>query len=94
MVVYYGIHNPTHVLDFVLNIAKQNEFKVQGIFVDEAPSPDLSYPFPNDHNLTEEKVTSDSIEQENEKILAENIQFIQDECSIADVKFSLKEMFR
>jgi len=90
LVVYYGIHNPTHVLDFVLNIAKQNEFKVQGIFVDEAPSPDLSYPFPNDLNLTEEKVTSDSIEQENEKILAENIQFFQDECSIADVKFSFE----
>lgn len=91
LVVYYGNHNPTHVLDFVLNSAKQNEFKVQGIFVDEDPSPSLHYPFPNDLNLTEEKVTTDTVEEENEKILSENIQFFQDECSLANVNFSFEK---
>lgn len=91
MVVFNGIHTPTHVLQFAINAATQNQYSIQGIFLDDEPSSNQGYPFPNDLYLTEEKVTSETIAEENEKILAGNIRFLEDECAIAGVPCSVEK---
>ncbi|MEJ7913979.1 MAG: universal stress protein [Chitinophagaceae bacterium] len=51
----------------------------------------MGYPFPNDLALTAEIVTSETPEEEEEKLLVNNIQFIEHECDIADVPCSIQQ---
>jgi nucleotide-binding universal stress UspA family protein len=91
LVVFSGTGNPTHVLHFALAAARQNGYILQGIFLDELPSARESYPFPNDLALTEEEVTAESIEQENEELLADYTRYMEDECRLAGVPYSIEK---
>jgi hypothetical protein len=91
VIVFYGPHNPAHVLHFAIVAAQQNSYHINGVFINDDEERSVSYPFPNDLPLTEEQVTTETIKEENLQIIADNIQFFQDECTIANVAFSVEK---
>jgi len=91
MLVLNGMHIPMHVLQFAMDTAKKNGYGIEALFLHEEQSQDLGYPFPNDLALTAETVTSETLAEEQQKLLADNIQFIEHECSIANVPCSIQQ---
>lgn len=80
-----NLHNTAHVLKFAIENAKRYDYEIEGLFLDlEATS--SSYPFPNDLPLTGVDVTSESLEEENEKIIQEYIDLFHSECEQAGVR--------
>src|SRR5687768_422938 len=85
-----NLHNTPHVLDFAIATAKQYGYEVEGLFLKVVDDP-ATYPFPNDLRLTEESVTSESVTEENEKIVQEYIDYFQGECERAGVAHKVTE---
>ncbi len=91
LVVLNGMHIPMHVLQFAMDTAKKNKYCIEALFLHEEQSHDLGYPFPNDLALTAETVTSETLAEEQEKLLADNIQFVEHECSIVNVPCTIQQ---
>ncbi len=92
LLVFGGIHNPTHVLEFAITAAKQNQYNIHGIFLDdEPPAIEGDYLFPNDLSLAEEGVTPEAVNEQNEKIVAEIIRYFEDECALAGITCSVEK---
>ena len=89
-IVFNGVHNPMHVIRFSILTAKENGYSIQGIFLNDEPSNFDGYPFPNDLSLTEETVTSETVEEETKRLLSSNIRFVEDECAGAGVPCSIE----
>ncbi|HZH94378.1 MAG TPA: universal stress protein [Flavisolibacter sp.] len=85
LTIFNGAHNPMHVIRFSMEAAKENGYSIQAVFLDEESSTFDGYPFPNDLSLTEEQVTTETVEEEKARLLANNVRFVEDECAIAGV---------
>jgi len=91
LVVFNGIHIPMQVFQFAIDTAKKNEYSIEALFLHEERSEHTGYAFPNDMALTEETVTSETVEEEKDGLLADNIHFVEHECGIAEVSCNIQQ---
>jgi nucleotide-binding universal stress UspA family protein len=73
-----------HVLKFATGMAKQHNWLLSGVFLDDTP-PTVQYPFPNDLSFTAAPVSEKEV-VENEQLVLDNIQVFKNYCAAASVQ--------
>ena len=86
LVINNDYHLPEHVVDVALQIAKEAQATVFGLFVQSLKKEDEeSYIFPSDINLTDVAYTKETVEEENLELENANIKIFKDACDLANI---------
>jgi hypothetical protein len=79
-----------NVLRFALTAARADGSLLYSIFLQPLhESEELNYGFPNDYRLTGQNPTGDTYEQQDERLIASNLQYFKDECTAAGVPYAM-----
>lgn len=81
---------PYHVMDFAVQLVKQEHYKLYGIFIGTLKPDDDSYPFPNDINLTDTDFTSATYTEEAEQLQQAQINVFENICKTEGVDFDIQ----
>ncbi|HEY1112887.1 MAG TPA: universal stress protein [Chitinophagaceae bacterium] len=90
------------VVRFALAAARADGSLLHSIFLQPLrKAEEVGYLFPNDYRLTGQNLTGDTYQQEDQRIIASNLQYFKNECDAAGIAYSidteretnLKELF-
>lgn len=92
LVPFSAMHTPLNVMAFAAKISKEHSVPVHGIFLKEpTEGPRFRYPFPNDFPLTEEKLSSEDIEAENNKLVDDKIKLFKDDVGAEGIAYKIEK---
>lgn len=85
LVLFNGLQIVSQVLTFASGFTKTKNAQLKILLTSIPASSHYFYPFPNDLKFTEVNTTSESVDEENVKLMEDNIQFFKDECAIKNI---------
>jgi nucleotide-binding universal stress UspA family protein len=92
MTVFDVQNTPWHVLSFAIKIAKEYGSPIDGIFLrPRSGKQDFAYPFPNDMELTKDRLSDELLAQDNTLLVDDNIKLFSDECENSGVKYEIQK---
>jgi hypothetical protein len=84
---------PQPVVDFGLQLARQQEVTLHGLFVNHlTPASRETYPFPNDIDSLDTDFTRASDEEENQRLEDSQVQVFETYCRDAAVRYEIKRI--
>ena len=82
-----------HVIDYAINWAKDNEGSLRALFLIPGRLPEEGYPFPNDLDEAEDMTNADDAEQGLQKIVQDEIRFIEKRCKASHIPVKSEVLF-
>jgi len=89
LVVFNGIHFPTHVLRYAISIAQKSNSLIEGIFLKIPGSTDFYYPFFNDLGASGTHLSEKDMGHEDADLIGGNIRLFKTICTEANVKHKM-----
>lgn len=88
LTAFYATDNPWHVINFATSYAKEHSSVINAVFLStNQEGINADYPFPNDLSITQEQNTLESIIENNNKLIDQNIKLFKEECELAGISF-------
>jgi hypothetical protein len=78
LMILNGINLPFHVIDFVIDKAKKESYKIYALFLKGTQEPPKGYLFPNDLATTETWTSDSDAIKDDEEIISENMKLVKE----------------
>jgi len=93
IITVFDVQNtPWHVLSFAIKIAKEYGSPIDGIFLrPRSDKQDFAYPFPNDMELTKDRLSDEFLARDNTLLVDDNINLFSYECENSGVKYEIQK---
>ena len=77
-----------HVADAAIQMARQQDIFIHAMFITHSKALDhYGYPFPNDLSLATNRITGQTVEEEDAQLLKDNIRLFEDKCREATINY-------